>query len=248
MKHFLSLTIAASLAAALIAPAEAKPKKAQGPKSKGASAAVQKRPAQRVAIKQQTKSRAPRQTARVTRTPSQRQVTVQRGASQRNVATQQRIARERATQRDRLEAIGERRDSSDRKFRSSRSDSRRFEFDSRSREYYRPPYTVYRGWDRGRVHWWNSRPYRWYGGAWVLFDTYYDTPSVSSTLVYSPGTSSRSLVAEVQDALDDAGFDPGPVDGVIGARTRDAIADYQAAYGLPVTGRIDNALLRSLGI
>ena len=42
------------------------------------------------------------------------------------------------------------------------------------------------------------------------------------------------------------GFDPGPADGMFGARTIDAIAAYQQARGLPVTGQIDTGLVATL--
>jgi len=42
------------------------------------------------------------------------------------------------------------------------------------------------------------------------------------------------------------GFDPGPVDGVVGRRTRAALADFQAAQALPATGEIDAATLAKL--
>lgn len=98
---------------------------------------------------------------------------------------------------------------------------------------------VYRHWDRNRIHRWNDRSWRWSGGTWVIVDS---APSVT----YSH--SSGSLAARVQDALNDRGYNAGPEDGVIGPRTRDAISDYQADRGLNVTGRIDTALVRSLGL
>lgn len=48
----------------------------------------------------------------------------------------------------------------------------------------------------------------------------------------------------LQRALTAAGYDTGGTDGVIGARTRAAIAAYQAAAGLPVTGEPSLELLR----
>jgi hypothetical protein len=42
------------------------------------------------------------------------------------------------------------------------------------------------------------------------------------------------------------GFDPGPVDGVAGSRTRDALNRFQQANGLPVTGLADPATLARL--
>lgn len=42
-----------------------------------------------------------------------------------------------------------------------------------------------------------------------------------------------------QAFLRDAGFNPGPVDGDIGPTSRRAIASFQDAEGIPITGRID---------
>src|SRR5512134_2966604 len=52
-----------------------------------------------------------------------------------------------------------------------------------------------------------------------------------------------NLVYDTQVALYQLGYDPGPPDGVYGRRTADAIAQYQYAYRLPVTGRPSQGLL-----
>lgn len=54
------------------------------------------------------------------------------------------------------------------------------------------------------------------------------------------------LVRQVQGLLAQRGYDLGTPDGIIGAKTRAAVRDYQRAAGLPVTGVIDNGLLASL--
>ncbi len=55
-------------------------------------------------------------------------------------------------------------------------------------------------------------------------------------------------VRQVQDALNEKGFDVGPADGVMGARTRAGIRSYQKAEGLPVTGRLDRETAEKLGV
>ena len=55
-------------------------------------------------------------------------------------------------------------------------------------------------------------------------------------------------VAEVQEALNEAGFDCGDVDGSLGEMTKAAIESYQEANGIDVTGTITNAVLESFGI
>ena len=53
-------------------------------------------------------------------------------------------------------------------------------------------------------------------------------------------------IGQAQEQLKAAGFDPGYIDGVLGARTRDALRRYQASQGLPVTGQLDEATRRVL--
>ena len=52
----------------------------------------------------------------------------------------------------------------------------------------------------------------------------------------------------VQSALAERGFYEGAIDGLIGPMTRGAIASFQSEAGLPVTGEINSALLRALGL
>jgi hypothetical protein len=54
------------------------------------------------------------------------------------------------------------------------------------------------------------------------------------------------LVAAVQQALKRLGHDPGPVDGLMGPRTRDAIEAFQQAENLTATGEITFSLLDRL--
>lgn len=58
----------------------------------------------------------------------------------------------------------------------------------------------------------------------------------------------RSIEADVQLALHREGYYRGPIDGDLGPGTRGAIRDYQYDHRLPATGRIDNHLVRSLGL
>jgi len=55
-------------------------------------------------------------------------------------------------------------------------------------------------------------------------------------------------VARVQQALNDRGFNAGPVDGRMGTSTVDALRRFQAAAGLPVTGDADSNTMVALGI
>lgn len=51
---------------------------------------------------------------------------------------------------------------------------------------------------------------------------------------------------EVQQTLNEQGFDPGPRDGIMGKRTRAALRTYQESIGLPATGDPDRATIESL--
>ncbi len=69
--------------------------------------------------------------------------------------------------------------------------------------------------------------------------------------VRAPSTGTRSVqpdktVRRVQSLLEQQGYDPGPVDGLLGNRTVDAIREYQRAAGLPVDGKISARLIASL--
>ena len=53
-------------------------------------------------------------------------------------------------------------------------------------------------------------------------------------------------IGQAQDRLKAAGFDPGPLDGVLGPRTKEALRRYQASQGLPATGVLDEATRQAL--
>ena len=62
--------------------------------------------------------------------------------------------------------------------------------------------------------------------------------------------STRDRIANLQRALRRLGYDPGPVDGIPGARTRAAIRAFQTDAGLPVNGliseRLESAVLAAI--
>jgi peptidoglycan hydrolase-like protein with peptidoglycan-binding domain len=78
------------------------------------------------------------------------------------------------------------------------------------------------------------------------------TRYVATTPIYRATSYSRpaaaSIEADVQRALQRLGYYRGSIDGDIGPRSRAAIREFQGDTGLAVTGRIDGALLRTLGI
>ena len=54
-------------------------------------------------------------------------------------------------------------------------------------------------------------------------------------------------IRQIQAALKERGYDPGPVDNEMGARTKVALASFQKDKGLPV-GNLDFETLKALGI
>lgn len=79
--------------------------------------------------------------------------------------------------------------------------------------------------------------------------------SVKNELIYdsarSNGTGPRSGSADgvmaTQQALKEKGFDPGPIDGIMGLRTVSALKDYQKSENLTMTGRMDRDTVAKLG-
>jgi hypothetical protein len=117
---------------------------------------------------------------------------------------------------------------------------------------------VTREWDHGRTQSWNHHHYRWDNGNWVIIDggfygdyPYgydYGTPYFNYS---GPGyvvPSGGSVVASVQNALDQMGYNAGPPDGAMGPQTENALARFQNDHGLPATGQIDNPTLQALGL
>ena len=66
------------------------------------------------------------------------------------------------------------------------------------------------------------------------------TPSASAT--------SSEDIRKVQQSLNDKGYDVGPVDGVLGSRTRAGLRQYQASEKLTATGRLDAETAGKLGV
>jgi hypothetical protein len=61
-----------------------------------------------------------------------------------------------------------------------------------------------------------------------------------------PGQGSQ--IRQIQERLAEKGFNPGPLDGQMGAKTAAALHQFQRAHGLPITGELDAATLRALGL
>lgn len=70
--------------------------------------------------------------------------------------------------------------------------------------------------------------------------------SLSLTPIASAATAEE--ISKVQRSLIEKGYDAGPVDGVLGPRTRAGIRQYQASEKLTVTGRLDAETAGKLGV
>lgn len=55
-------------------------------------------------------------------------------------------------------------------------------------------------------------------------------------------------IKSIQQALNEAGFDAGNVDGIFGQQTTASLRNFQRAQGLPATGQPDTDTLQSLGV
>jgi len=96
----------------------------------------------------------------------------------------------------------------------------------------------------------NNGWYYWNAGYW--FPAWGYAPSVSYVYdgpiyAYNGWTPDRVTVG-VQEQLARAGYYDGPIDGVLGPMTREAIAAFQADNGLAVTSAIDETTLATLGV
>ena len=56
----------------------------------------------------------------------------------------------------------------------------------------------------------------------------------------------RLLTREIQEALTALGYEPGPIDGIYGPRTKQAIQAFERAMGMTPTGVATTELWRSL--
>jgi peptidoglycan hydrolase-like protein with peptidoglycan-binding domain len=54
-------------------------------------------------------------------------------------------------------------------------------------------------------------------------------------------------VRQVQQALQKKGYDPGPLDGILGPQTKEAVRKFQDFYGIKASGEINNQTLYALG-
>lgn len=59
-------------------------------------------------------------------------------------------------------------------------------------------------------------------------------------------TVTHHKIQQVQESLQELGYKPGPIDGIMGNKTRAAIRAFQENMDLPITGEVSSELLRQL--
>jgi hypothetical protein len=110
-----------------------------------------------------------------------------------------------------------------------------------------------RGWWRNhydRIIFVSGGWYYWNAGYW--FPAWGYAPSAyyayDGPIYGYNGLTPDQVTVDVQSQLQRAGYYNGPIDGVLGPMTQEAIAAFQADNGLAVTASIDEPTLATLGI
>lgn len=73
-----------------------------------------------------------------------------------------------------------------------------------------------------------------------------EEPAPRTVTVEPASGTMRVYALTVQQELANRGYRPGPVDGIVGRRTREAIRRYERDNGLPVTGRVTLELVNHI--
>ena len=124
-------------------------------------------------------------------------------------------------------------------------------------------------WDRRHAHFFNNRFFVFIDGFWCglddgffpwdylpyyaddyyPYDYYADSvPSDNTESVDNSVPAADATVEATQEELVQLGYYNGPVDGIFGPTTRDAVANYQIAKQLDVTGSLSPDTMQSLGL
>jgi putative peptidoglycan binding protein len=127
----------------------------------------------------------------------------------------------------------------------------------------------HRDWDRRHAHFFQNRFFVFDDGFWWGLDDGYfpwdylpyyaedyypydyyadDQPYDNTDPVYNGVPTADPTVEATQERLAQLGYYNGPVDGVFGPATRDALANYQIANQLNVTGSLSPDTMHSLGL
>jgi hypothetical protein len=114
----------------------------------------------------------------------------------------------------------------------------------------------YAGWGGGWGGWYGPGWGGWgwgpsFGVSYVAPVVYRPVYVVQPRRVYATSayaTYSAPALYRAQTRLARLGYYRGPIDGDFGPMTNRAIRNYQADYGLPITGRLDSRTRASLGV
>ena len=127
----------------------------------------------------------------------------------------------------------------------------------------------HRDWDRRHAHFDHGHFFVFDDGFWFGLDPgfypwdylpYYaddynpydynadDQPYDNTGAVDNSAPAPDATVEAIQERLAQLGYYKGPVDGVFGPTTRDAVANYQVANQLNVTGSLSPDTMQSLGV
>jgi Putative peptidoglycan binding domain len=94
---------------------------------------------------------------------------------------------------------------------------------------------------------WDYLPY--YAADYYPYDYYADNQPYDNTEAVNDGVPAANPTVEAtQERLAQLGYYTGPVDGIFGPATRDAVAKYQIAQHLTVTGSLSPDTMQSLGL
>jgi hypothetical protein len=109
--------------------------------------------------------------------------------------------------------------------------------------------------------WWRSHYTRFalFGGGYYFWDSGYWYPAYGydpsynvyeyEEPIYAYGDlEPADVISNVQTALQNLGYFPYEIDGLMGPMTRGAISNYQRDNGLAITSAIDEPTLESLGL
>jgi Putative peptidoglycan binding domain len=115
--------------------------------------------------------------------------------------------------------------------------------------------------ERHDRNWWRSRYSRivfygggywyWNAGWWYPawgYNPYYNNYIYNGPIFGYGGAFPGDVTGQVQRALAARGYYYGPIDGILGPSTRNAIQRYQIDRGLAVTAAIDEPTLATLGL
>ena len=119
----------------------------------------------------------------------------------------------------------------------------RFHRDHHDRSWWRSRYNRFVLFGGGYYYWDNNYWYPAYG-----YDPYYSTYSYNEPIYGYNDLPPGQVIANVQSVLQEEGYYNDAVDGLIGPRTRAALANFQRDRGLPITAAIDGPTLQALGL